>query len=361
MAKKKTAKKKTSRKATVRKAAKKKSARKTVKKKAKKAVRKAVKKTVRKAAKKKVTKKVAKKKTAKKKTARKKVTQAATRKTAKKKAVKKSVKKKVARKAARKTVKKVARKVAKKATRKVTRKTTRNVTRKTTPPTTPEVTPEINEPAALEYTPPPTPVVDTQENNGPVVGVSPAHDDSCPATGPSSDYDRSEPEAASTPSAGNPAPAFELRDANGAFHTLSQYAGRRVVLFFYPKDDTPGCTTEVCGFRDVYGDFDTQDAVLLGVSPDSCESHYQFATKFNLSYPLLSDPEHRTAKAYGAWGEKTRDGQTYMGVNRTTFIIDEDGQVAKVYHDVNPDGHNREVVSWLCENHAAQPTEPYAP
>ncbi len=169
------------------------------------------------------------------------------------------------------------------------------------------------------------------------------------------------PASGATPPTGSPAPAFELRDANGAFHTLGQYAGRRVVLFFYPKDDSPGCTSEVCGFRDIYGDFDAHDAVLLGVSPDSCESHYQFATKFNLPYPLLSDPEHRTAEAYGVWGEKNRDGETYMGVHRTTFIIDEDGQIAKVYQHVSPDGHHHEVVSWLSENQAAQSSAPYAP
>ncbi len=199
--------------------------------------------------------------------------------------------------------------------------------------------------------------------------MSPPHDDSCPATGPASDYDHSEPDFAASatptsgtiPSTGSPAPTFELRDANGAFHTLSQYAGRRVVLFFYAKDDSPGCTSEVCGFRDVYGDFDTHDAVLLGVSPDSCESHYQFATKFNLPYPLLSDPEHRAAEAYGAWGEKTQGGETHMGVNRKTVIIDQDGQIAIVFENVNPEGHNHEVVSWLRENHAAQPNEPYAP
>ncbi len=358
MARKKTAKSKPARKATarktVRKAAKKKTARKTVKKKAKKAVRKAVKKTVRKAAKKKVAKqKVTRKKVAKKKTAREKVTRTTARKTTKKKAARKSVKKTVVRKAARKTVKKAARKVAKKATRKVTRKTA--------PPSAPQVTPEIIEPAAIEYTPPPAPFIDTEETNRPAGGVSPPHHDSRPATGPASDCDRSAPDIAATLSTGSPAPGFELRDANGAFHSLAQYAGRRVVLFFYPKDDSPGCTSEVCGFRDIYGDFDTHDAVLLGVSPDSCESHYQFATKFNLPYPLLSDPQHRTAEAYGAWGEKTRDGETYMGVHRTTFIIDEDGQIAKVYQDVNPEGHNQEIVSWLSGSHAAQPNEPYAP
>ncbi len=160
---------------------------------------------------------------------------------------------------------------------------------------------------------------------------------------------------------GQRAPDFTAETDKNETVSLQDFAGKHVVLYFYPKDDTPGCTTEACGFRDVYGEFDTQDAVLLGVSPDSCESHYQFATKFNLPFTLLSDPDHRAADAFGVWGEKTRDGETSMGVNRTTFIIDEDGRVARVFADVNPEGHNQEVISWLRENRAAQPNQSPTP
>ena len=381
MAKRKTARKKSPRKATgrktVRKAAKK-TARKAVKKKAKKAVRKAVKKKAKKAVRKAVKKKVAKQKVAKRKVTRKKVAKRKV--TRKKVAKKKTTRKKVARSTARKTTKKktaaksakkkAVRKTVKKAARKTTRKAAPKVTRKTAPKAprkaAPQPAPEMVEPATIEYTPPPPPVA-VSPPESPIADAvaqapTPFEESYAEArpfdTPPPSVEAQSRPPTAAGPSLDSPAPGFELRDAYGAIHTLSQYAGRRVVLFFYTKDDTPSCTTEACGFRDVYGEFDTQDAVLLGVSPDSCESHYQFATKFNLPFTLLSDPDHRAADAYGVWGEKTSDGgQTHMGVNRTTFIIDEDGRLARVFADVNPVGHNQEVISWLRENRAAQPDD----
>jgi len=146
---------------------------------------------------------------------------------------------------------------------------------------------------------------------------------------------------------GKPAPDFELATDTGERVKLSDYRGQAVVLYFYPKDDTPGCTVEACGFRDSYDDFVQRGAVVLGVSPDDEASHVKFKDKFSLPFTLLADPEHAVADQYGVWGEKKFAGKTYFGVNRTTFLIDSDGNVAKVMKNVKPDGHPQQVLAAL--------------
>ena len=146
---------------------------------------------------------------------------------------------------------------------------------------------------------------------------------------------------------GKPAPNFELATDTGERVKLSDYRGQAVVLYFYPKDDTPGCTVEACGFRDSYDDFVKRGAVVLGVSPDDEASHVKFKDKFSLPFTLLADPEHAVADQYGVWGEKKFAGKTYFGVNRTTFLIDSDGNVAKVMKNVKPDGHPQQVLAAL--------------
>jgi peroxiredoxin Q/BCP len=146
---------------------------------------------------------------------------------------------------------------------------------------------------------------------------------------------------------GKPAPDFELATDTGERVKLSDYRGQAVVLYFYPKDDTPGCTVEACGFRDSYDDFVKRGAVVLGVSPDDEASHVKFKDKFSLPFTLLADPEHAVADQYGVWGEKKFAGKTYFGVNRTTFLIDSDGNVAKVMKNVKPDGHPQQVLAAL--------------
>ena len=146
---------------------------------------------------------------------------------------------------------------------------------------------------------------------------------------------------------GKPAPDFELATDTGERVKLSDYRGQAVVLYFYPKDDTPGCTVEACGFRDSYDDFVKRGAVVLGVSPDDEASHVKFKDKFSLPFTLLADPEHAVADQYGVWGEKKYAGKTYWGVNRTTFVIDAEGNVAKVMKNVKPDGHPEQVLAAL--------------
>jgi thioredoxin-dependent peroxiredoxin len=146
---------------------------------------------------------------------------------------------------------------------------------------------------------------------------------------------------------GQPAPEFEARDGNGETVRLSELRGRLVVLYFYPKDDTPGCTKEACGFRDEYGALQETGAVLLGISPDDEESHRKFAAKFNLPFPLLADPGAAIATAYGVWKEKNMYGRTYMGVERTTIIIGADGVIRKLFPKVKVDGHVAEVLAAL--------------
>jgi peroxiredoxin Q/BCP len=133
---------------------------------------------------------------------------------------------------------------------------------------------------------------------------------------------------------GDMAPDFTLPAEDGRMVSLSDYRGKRVVLYFYPKDDTPGCTTQACGFRDAYPQIEEQNAVVLGVSADSEQSHRQFKTKYNLPFTLLIDADHRVADLYGAWGEKTNYGRTYTGIIRSHFVIDEAGRLVDVQLDV---------------------------
>jgi len=146
---------------------------------------------------------------------------------------------------------------------------------------------------------------------------------------------------------GTPAPEFDLRSDSGEAVRLSDLRGKPVVLYFYPKDDTPGCTTQACGIRDAWGEFVERGAVVLGVSPDDETSHVKFKQKYALPFTLLADPEHRVAEAYGVWVEKSMYGKTSMGVERSTFVIDADGRVAKALRKVKPDTHAAEVLAAL--------------
>jgi peroxiredoxin Q/BCP len=146
---------------------------------------------------------------------------------------------------------------------------------------------------------------------------------------------------------GKPAPDFELTSDSGETVKLSSLRGKPVVLYFYPKDDTPGCTKQACGIRDAYGEFERAGAVVLGVSPDDESSHVKFKEKYGLPFTLLADPGHAVADEYGVWGEKTYAGRSYMGVNRSTFVIGEDGTVKKVMHNVKPDTHADDVLAVL--------------
>lgn len=147
---------------------------------------------------------------------------------------------------------------------------------------------------------------------------------------------------------GDKAPDFKLLNDKGEEVSLSQFAGKKeVVLYFYPKDNTPGCTTEACSFRDNIPKFTSKNAVILGISPDSVKSHQGFIQKQKLNFNLLSDPESKVAKAYGAWGEKSMYGKKYMGILRTTFLIGKDGKIKKVFEKVKPEGHAQEVLAAL--------------
>jgi thioredoxin-dependent peroxiredoxin len=146
---------------------------------------------------------------------------------------------------------------------------------------------------------------------------------------------------------GQEAPDFTLADADGNQVTLSALRGSPVVLYFYPKDDTPGCTKEACSFRDRRGDLARLGAKLLGVSPDTVASHVKFRDKFGLNFPLLADPEHEVAERYGAWREKTRFGKTSMGIERSTYLIDGEGTVRKVWKNVKVDDHDGQVLAEL--------------
>ena len=146
---------------------------------------------------------------------------------------------------------------------------------------------------------------------------------------------------------GAPAPDFELTSDEGETVTLSALRGKPVVLYFYPRDDTPGCTTEACEFRDAYDRFRDQGVEILGVSPDTEASHRKFKSKYELPFTLLADPDHRAAEAYGVWKEKRNYGKTYMGVERSTFVIDADGKVAKAMRGIKPAGHAAQVLETL--------------
>ena len=143
---------------------------------------------------------------------------------------------------------------------------------------------------------------------------------------------------------GKKAPAFTLKNQDGKAVKLSDFAGKNVVLYFYPKDNTPGCTTEACDFRDQHGKLEKAGAVVLGVSPDAEKTHLKFAGKFGLPFTLLADPEHEVAEKYGSWGEKTLYGRKFMGIIRSTFLIGSDGKVAKVWPKVKVAGHVDEVL-----------------
>jgi peroxiredoxin Q/BCP len=146
---------------------------------------------------------------------------------------------------------------------------------------------------------------------------------------------------------GKPAPNFELQSDNGETVSLNDLRGKPVVLYFYPKDDTPGCTAQACGIRDVYGEFERAGAVVLGVSPDDERSHVKFKEKYELPFTLLADTDHAVAEQYGVWGEKKFAGKSYMGVFRSTFVIDADGTVKKVMHNVKPATHADDVLAAL--------------
>ncbi len=146
---------------------------------------------------------------------------------------------------------------------------------------------------------------------------------------------------------GSVAPDFTLPTDQGDPVTLSDLRGRKVVLYFYPKDDTPGCTTQACDFRDALPTFDDVDAVILGVSADSVESHRKFRDKHGLNFPLLADEGHEVCEAYGVWKEKSMYGRKFMGIERSTFLIDEDGRVSGVWRKVKPKGHADMLVEVL--------------
>ncbi len=155
------------------------------------------------------------------------------------------------------------------------------------------------------------------------------------------------------PAAGDPAPDFALPDETGAVHRLSDQGGWTVV-YFYPEDDTPGCTVEACAFRDANDELVAAGATVWGISPDDAASHARFRAKFHLTFPLLSDEDHATAEAYGAWVEKTRSGRTYMGVQRATFLVAPDGRIAHAWPAVKAEGHADDVVRTLAAARAAR-------
>ena len=148
-------------------------------------------------------------------------------------------------------------------------------------------------------------------------------------------------------SPGSEAPDFTLPSDSGESVTLSDLRGRPVVLYFYPRDDTPGCTVEACEFRDAWRDVEKAGAVVLGVSPDDVPSHRRFRTKFRLPFPLLADPDHRVAERYGVWGEKSMYGRKFLGILRTTFVIGPDGRIVQVFERVKPKGHAARVLEAL--------------
>jgi peroxiredoxin Q/BCP len=152
------------------------------------------------------------------------------------------------------------------------------------------------------------------------------------------------------PQPGAAAPKFKLESSAGPI-SLESFAGKKtVVLYFYPRADTPGCTTEACGFRDALADYDKAHIAVLGISPDPVEDVSKFSTKFHLNFPLLADGDHAVAEKYGVWQEKSMMGRKYMGVVRTTFVIGKDGKIAHVFEKVKPEGHDKQVLSWIKEH-----------
>jgi len=153
--------------------------------------------------------------------------------------------------------------------------------------------------------------------------------------------------------AGIPAPDFELPDDTSTPRKLSDYRGKYVVLYFYPEDDTPGCTKEACNFRDDYSAYEKANIVILGVSPNDVKSHGKFKNKFGLPFPLLADVGHKVCDLYGVWGPKKFMGREYEGVLRTTFLIDPDGNIVKVFEKVRPAAHSEEVLATLTVAHSS--------
>ena len=149
--------------------------------------------------------------------------------------------------------------------------------------------------------------------------------------------------------AGNAAPVFKTTDAEGQPVNLKDFRGQKVVLYFYPKDDTPGCTKEACSFRDAFGDYKRAGIKVLGISPDKEASHKKFAKKFNLPFTLLVDLDHGIAEKYESYGEKKFMGRTYMGVHRKTFLIDENGKIKRIFEKVKPEDHAQEVLQAFAE------------
>jgi peroxiredoxin Q/BCP len=143
------------------------------------------------------------------------------------------------------------------------------------------------------------------------------------------------------------APEFSVNTNGGGKISLADYKGRNVILYFYPKDDTPGCTKEACAFRDNFAEFNKRGAVVLGVSPDSVKSHDKFVVKFKLPFTLLADEDKKIVEAYGVWGEKSFMGRKYMGIHRVTFLIGPDGRIKKIWPEVKPDEHAAEVLAAL--------------
>ena len=149
------------------------------------------------------------------------------------------------------------------------------------------------------------------------------------------------------PEVGNKAPAFKLKNAEGKTLKLTDFKGKRVVLYFYPKDDTPGCTKEACGFQADLPPLAAKNTVVIGISADSELSHQKFAGKYGLTFPLLADTDHAVAEAYGVWQEKNNYGKKYWGIKRTTFIIDENGKIAHVFKRVDTATHSGDVLAVL--------------
>jgi thioredoxin-dependent peroxiredoxin len=147
------------------------------------------------------------------------------------------------------------------------------------------------------------------------------------------------------PKVGTKAPDFSMPDQAGKIHKLSDYLGQKIVLYFYPKDDTPGCTKEACSFRDSFDAFKKAGIMVLGVSVDDTASHSKFVQKYNLPFTLLADTDKKVVATYGVWGEKSMYGKKFMGTNRTTFLIDEKGIIVQVFDKVKPDEHAREVLT----------------
>lgn len=146
---------------------------------------------------------------------------------------------------------------------------------------------------------------------------------------------------------GDNAPNFSLKDQNGNIVSLDSFLGKKVILFFYPKDDTPGCTVEACNFRDDFEIYEEKNAVLLGISKDGEESHRKFISKFNLPFSLLCDEDHAVAEEYGAWGEKSMYGRKYMGIIRSTIVVDTEGKVEQLFEKVKPKDHSKELLELL--------------